>query len=1133
MATINDIKELECADTPVLLFRCTLVSGDVQRWSTHNITLDGDAYEARVLQHNAFEIRSSADDSTDGAAKLSLTLANADGYFSSIERTVGWKGAQLTVTFVFYDFGAGAASDSRVVFRGIANAPDESNELGLKLTFTNRLNLTRIYLPETSIQKLCPWSFPATPGERSEALTGAVFGKYSPTYRCGYSADLDEGCGDLDATGPFLTCNGTRADCTRRGMFSSDTRQNTTARFGGIEFVPPSIVVRTYREKGTHVSNALQNQATYSDCVPLIYGTGWHEPLIVFARNDGNLTHMEALLGAGEISSVSKVVVNGIEIPAGVQGANMMATGWYNVVSSGARTGAFNYDFADSNGSAVGDPYGSMAYMSVVVPNAISNGRSLPSIQALIRGLKLPQYDASGALVRETYSNNPVWVLLDVLRRSGWTTADIDFGSFASAAAVCDQPKPTIDPNGNNALAPRFQCNLILTNLRSASDIVRGVRNGSGLYLNYNAQGLLRVTVEDSIAAQQRLKPEGSNAAALLNEGWPAYEFSDGAISGIAVRTNGQSSLRVYSRTTADTPNRLTVEFQDEFNDYQQDSFIISDAQDRTSIRQVVSAPLAALGIPNYDQAARAAYLAICKSVRANTYVEFETSVKAIGLSPGDIISITHAKEGFCRQPFRILSIAPGMNYRRVLITAQLHDDAWYSPQDAIGAGLGHQSVAKVGTPRPLVGAVVDEDGSTQFGIEETTIADTDGGTTVQLTASFNIPAAASNSSVSMPLLSLEPVIASTGGALPAGRMYYYAVTAIDQTGAEGPLSFTVAAATPEGTDTNCITLQNLSFSHNTAAFNVYRGAAPGNLLQVAEHVPVDAQFMDSGLVPTPQGPPDPNFDHANFYWRYVIRPEQKADIYGTNTIGVSTAGMQGNEFRGATVRICGGRGAGQERSVVSNTDSTVMIAPKWDIPPDATSEFLIADSSWRFGATATCAPATFEIPNQAGAVLQISGRAANVHDDECVYDLSPLSTWKIDGGSTSAIDLDVPAQPAFGLSATGQGAVEVVGISFFDLTNTRGITSGTLSVVFWDEIFGPAPIAIGAPLSESDTTITLTGSISMQAGTVIQIESELCLLQQDVTNASSLVVSRGEYGATATAHNAGAFMYPLIERRS
>ena len=55
---------------------------------------------------------------------------------------------------------------------------------------------------------------------------------------------------------------------------------------------------------------------------------------MVFARNDGNLTHFEVLLGAGQLTGVLKVVVNDIQIPAGVSGSNMTATGWYNVVTA-------------------------------------------------------------------------------------------------------------------------------------------------------------------------------------------------------------------------------------------------------------------------------------------------------------------------------------------------------------------------------------------------------------------------------------------------------------------------------------------------------------------------------------------------------------------------------------------------------------------------------------------------------------------------------------------------------------------------------------------------------------------------------------------------------------------------------
>lgn len=103
MATISSLKELEVPGTPLFLFDCTLKSGDVERWSTHNVTVNGNSYLARVLKHNIFEIRSSPDATTDAISKLSITLANADSFLSPIEQNIGWKGAQLTVTFLFFD----------------------------------------------------------------------------------------------------------------------------------------------------------------------------------------------------------------------------------------------------------------------------------------------------------------------------------------------------------------------------------------------------------------------------------------------------------------------------------------------------------------------------------------------------------------------------------------------------------------------------------------------------------------------------------------------------------------------------------------------------------------------------------------------------------------------------------------------------------------------------------------------------------------------------------------------------------------------------------------------------------------------------------------------------------------------
>lgn len=598
MSTVAELKEQSVTETPLLLFDCELPTGVMERWSTHEVAFEGELYAARVLRHNLFEIRSATEDGIDAIAKISLSLANADSHFSQIERSTGWKGSRVTVRFVFFNVRSGtAASESVVVFQGIANPPDEITETVFRLTVTNSLNLQRVLLPEVRVQKRCPWKFPATAAQREEGVTGLDRAKYSPFFRCGYSPDVAGGVGNLNGSEPYTSCDYTRAQCEARGMFSQDAAANPTRRFGGIEFVPPTTLVRSHGEKGFHVSGAVENEARYNDFVPLVYGTAWYAPLIVFSKNDGNLTRMEVLPGMGEIQGVLKVLVNDIEIPAGQAGADMTATGWYNVVSYGNRTGAFNLDYVDGAGNPLGDCYGSMAVLSVVVPNRIHNGRSLPRIQALVEGLKLPRFAEDGSFLGESFTANPAWVLLDILRRCGWELGQIDLASFARAASYCDEMILAQDLYGNPIMIPRFQCNLVLRKRRSAAEVIRGIRNGSRLYLTYSPGGKLQLRCENTLALEQPVKAEGSNATETLNGGWPAYEFGDGSngFSGILRKANGEPSIRLWSRSTAETPNRLAVEFQDAFNEYQHDSVSLVDVNDVLRTGQEVSATLPAL----------------------------------------------------------------------------------------------------------------------------------------------------------------------------------------------------------------------------------------------------------------------------------------------------------------------------------------------------------------------------------------------------------------------------------------------------------------------------------------------------------------------------------------------------------
>ncbi len=1134
MATIPSLKENAVLETPLLLFECALQTGQVLRWATHGVQVEDNEYEGRVVQHSPLESRSLSDEGIDATSKITITLGNADSLLSQIERTTGWKGAQLTVRFLFFNLVDNAvASDDVVVFRGTANSPDEITESLCRLTFTSRLSLQRLLLPEVRIQRRCPWTFPANEEQRAEAVLGGGRGRYGLFFRCGYSAGQPGGVGNLDGEIFFTTCDGSRGNCEARGMFSADASGAVTRRFGGVEFVPPTIAVRTHGEQGAHYSSSVENEARYNDFIPLIYGTAWYEPPIVFARNDGNLTRMEVLLGMGEIADVLDVVVNNVEIPEGRAGTDMTATGWFNLISPGNRTGDFNANVSDAAGNPMGDPYGSMALLSVVVPNHVSDGRALPRIQVLLRGAKLETFDTDGSYQGFSYTNNPAWVLLDLLRRCGWRPSELDMSSFAVAAQHCGELIGSEDLNGTPVLIPRYQCNLVVRRRRSAADLVRGVRQGGGLYLTYGSGGLLQLKAETTIAGQQPTKPEGSNSKEVLDDGWPAYEFGDGVVGGAGIlrRTNGEPAIRFWTKPTSDTPNRCSVEFQDEWNRYQQDSLSLVDVDDALQSGQEISVRSVALGIPNFSQAARIVRRALEKGIRGNLFVEVETSVRAIGLQPGDLITLSYFKEGLARQPFRVVRVAAGTNHGTLRITAQKHDDGWYSDAVLAGGSASLQQPGDVGLPRPLMGTIVDEDGVLQFAVAETGSELTDGSMRVTLSVGFAAPRRPGNGFRGVPLVSLTPDIDTSGGGLAGGVTYYYAVSAMDAGGEESGLSFVVRARVAEGSDANIVNLQGLSFPPETTSFNVYRGINPWQLSQVESGVAVAQVYRDEGATPIDVGPPDANYDHARFYWRMERVPEHPVTSSSPTTVGSDALQMIDNEHVGATVRITGGTGAGQERACLANDTQVLTIEGHWTVTPDSSSKFVVADASWHLGASGVSSPLDFEVPNHYGATVHISGRSANALGREAPYGLSPLTRWVIGGASGSQLDVDVPPQPVFGLNPTGQGTVEVVGVGFTDFTNTRSIQAGTLSVHYWDELGSPASCHLAVALGDTDLTVELDTPGAASLGSLIQIDREILVVEDVLDGGLRYDVTRGSHGTTAAAHAADEPVYHLTRK--
>jgi hypothetical protein len=1140
MDTIANLKEQAVTQTPLLLFEATLANGETERWATHGVTFNSETYSARVLRHNLFEVQTASEHGIDAIPKISLTLANADSQLSQIESSVGFKGAKLQATFLFYDLLADEpASEHFVVFQGILNPPEQVTEETLRVTAVNRMSMQRVLLPPVRMQRRCPWAFPSTQQERQEAINGGAEGTHSRFFRCGYSAGEPGGVGNLDGGSPFASCNFTRSDCMARGMFDVDELSNPTRRFGGIEFVPATVRVRSHGARELRDSSAATNEARYNDFVPLAYGTVWIEPPVVFARNDGNLTRMEVLLGLSKINQVVKVLVNNIEIPIGVSGRDMTRSGWWNSFSDGGRNGGFNLNFTRPDGSPLGDPYGSMACLSIVVPNQIHGGSDLPRVKVLLEGSQLETFNSGGVSQGTQFTNNPAWCLLDVLRRSGWRIEEIELPSFAAAAAFCDETIAATDNQGNPISVKRFQCNLVVRTRRTAAEVIRGVRNTARLQLTYRANGKLAVYVENSLALQQPAKPEGSNAQEMVNGGWPAYVYADGSVPGVASgilrRADGSAALRMWSRPMVDTPNRFAVEFADAFNEYQQDSLALVDAQDIERAGQEISGNLVASGLPTFDQAARTLKYFLDRSIRGNRYIEFETSVKGFGQQVGDIITVTYNKEGFLDQPFRILKIEPSENYRSVKIAAQLHDDAWYNDtngQLSLIPPTRREPEPEQTVPDPLFGFDYDGLGFERFLVTEFQAADTEGAILIEVEVQFRPPRAGRSLILSVPTVNLQATIQTTGGELAGGQTLYYAVTANDGNGDESSRSFVVRATIPAGTATNAVQLTGLGFHPEAVTFNVYRGDLPTRLFQIAAAQTPANTFLDTGPpLGAIEGAPDPNYDHANFYWRLEDVDEQFASVFSPDSVGSTFLTMTPNALIGHVVRLLRGKGAGQEREVVSNTATTLFVTPNWEIEPDVSTIFVVSGSTWHFAGRAKTSPARFPIPNRRDQTIQITGRAANAQNIESLEGLAVQTRWSIGGGGLGVADHDVPPEPSFGASVHGDGTLELGVIGFPLLENTQGITTGTFLLHGRDELAGPSNTLLASAIDDAETSLSLSQAGSAQAGDLVQIQSEILRVVEVQSGGTVYLVARGQCESPAASHAADTPLYHLRTR--
>jgi hypothetical protein len=422
LAAINTLKEEKpvVPGQPLILALFTFADGTTKGYCSHDltsITYGGIAYEPRVKGMGLVQRQALSADGIDSTPTITVPLADADkGVFKNYEygANKGFLGATVTLTLVVWQVGtSNFSSDSDVIFQGICDLPEVTEDM-VTVSATSTSNLTKQFLPNTPIQRTCPWQFPATKAERVIAAVTGKNGVNINLWRCGYSPDVldsDVPGGTAAARGnyatgstPFTACGYTRSDCVARlgkpssNLIQIDTSNRATGNFGGITFVPEPITT----SKGyvsSHTAQTLndQNAAKYGGYFPLAYGTGWITPVVMHALGNQDVTSLECVLCVGQIdiSRIQQVVVNGISIGLLYEATkDQQIAGYWTPVNDGGRHGTPNTDtfYNSYTGDSQPDPYGNLACIHIRIPDAIATTSQIPQVAVLFTGPKIRRY---------------------------------------------------------------------------------------------------------------------------------------------------------------------------------------------------------------------------------------------------------------------------------------------------------------------------------------------------------------------------------------------------------------------------------------------------------------------------------------------------------------------------------------------------------------------------------------------------------------------------------------------------------------------------------------------------------------------------------------------------------------------
>lgn len=157
-----------------------------------------------------------------------------------------------------------------------------------------------------------------------------------------------------------------------------------------------------------------------------------------------------------------------------------------------------------------------------------------------------------------------------------------------------------------------------------------------------------------------------------------------------------------------------------------------------------------------------------------------------------------------------------------------------------------------------------------------------------------------------------------------------------------------------------------------------------------------------------------PSTPDASYNKLHLILPPNSNSTYeGGGNVREITNGLRAHDEKGHIVRIIAGTGRNQKRKIVDNDMTTLTVDPEWDVEPDATSVFIVEDSS-TLGAIPTTqisnadptaeTVSTFSIDNYVDEVILVQAFSSDVNGNLAVESDSPYREVFVFGGDGTAV---------------------------------------------------------------------------------------------------------------------------------